>query len=236
MKHLITFSFTLFVAVSLSTLIAVAKGGGGGGNSIGFGVGMVTASQDDFDSMATQTNLTAGRNAVKPGTGLEFSGYYEYRFSSTMFALHVQPSYFTQEGKGSSDTTKLTGYSLFPLVRMYPLENAFIHFYLQGGLGYGKLTGSVSQNNGAASVDFSGSAFGAMGGLGANFCFTANHCMFLEGNFRYLPFERNLVSSVSGSPDGFSSTAAGGELEYNNNDVKTTMSGIVGNVGYHMNF
>lgn len=235
MKNIILLSTLLFVSLAFVSN-SQAKGGGGGGHSIGFGVGLMTASQDDFDSMATTVNATAGRNATKPGSGYEFSGFYEYRFSGTMFALHMQPSYVTQEGKGTTDTATLTGYTLFPIIRMYPLENSFIHFYMQAGLGYGKMSGKVTENSGAGTVEFSGGAFGALGGLGADFCFTPSHCMYLEGNFRYLPIERNVVSSQTGTITGFSQYGAGQELEINGTDLKTTMSGIIGSLGYTMNF
>lgn len=212
--------------------------GGGGGHSIGFGLGFATASQDDLENHATLVNQTiSGRNATKPGSGLEFSGYYEYRFSSTMFAMHFRPSYFTQTGSGGTDKYSLSGMTLFPMLRLYPLENSFIRFFLEAGLGYGKLSGVAEQPGGK--IEFSGGAFGAVGGLGAQFCFTDDHCMFLEGMFRYLPFERNLVSSsYSNTPGttGFSQSGSGGELEFASNDLKTSMSGLVGNIGYQMNF
>lgn len=230
MNKLLTLFLVLFSVTSFAK--------GGGGSSIGFGLGLVTASQDDLESQAAyvkQQDTT--RSVEKPGSALEFEAYYEYRFSGTMFAMQFRPSYFTQDGKGSTDTTKLTGYTFFPMLRFYPLENNFIRFYMQVGLGYGNLKGSISQPGG--SIDFSGGAFGALGGLGAMFCFTADHCMFLEGNFRYLPIERNMASSSYSNTQattGFSQAIQGQELEYNGNDLKTTMSGIIGSVGYTMNF
>lgn len=237
----IVYLFTMLgVFFSLCSTTAFAKGGGGGGGggmAIGFGIGMMTASQDDLETHATAVNQAfSGRNAVKPGTGTEFSGFYEYRFSSSMFALHFQPSYFTQTGKGGTDTSTLTGLTLFPLLRLYPLENGFIHFYMQAGVGYGQLKGKIDQST-SGSVEFSGSAFGAMAGLGSQFCFTPSQCMYLEGNFRYLPIQRNLVSSsYSSTADGFSRSGSGQELELNNADVQTTLSGIIGSIGYQLNF
>lgn len=221
-------SLAIFVALfSLSFNLMAA------GETHSFGVGLITTtpSQDDLDSHIAAVNAATGTSKEKFGSGLELYTHYTYRFSSSMFALQFRPSYFMQEAGDYS----LKGFTVFPLVRIYPLENNFIKFYLQTGLGYGRLNGEISQNS--SSVSFSGGAFGALFGLGANFCFAANHCVGLEGNFRYLPIERNIVSSVSGSPGQFSTApAADQELEIDNHDVKTTMSGIQGGLSYNFMF
>ena len=228
---------SMISALLLLSGAALAKGGSGG-HSLGLGAGIVTASQDDLENHSTTVNqLGGGRSAQKPGSALEFDMYYEYRFSSTMFALQFRPSYFTQTGSGGTDKSTLTGYTFFPLFRFYPLENNFIRFFMQAGLGYGRLQGKIEQPGG--SIEFSGGEFGAMGGLGAMFCFTDSHCIHLEGNFRYLPIERNMSSasySNTAATTGFSQAVKGQELEYQGNDLKTTMSGIMGTVGYTMNF
>jgi hypothetical protein len=226
----------LILLISLFSITSFARGGGG--HSLGLGFGIVTASQDDLESHSTTVNqIGGGRSAAKPGSGTEIGLMYEYRFSGSMFAMQFRPSYFMQSGSGGTDKSSLTGFSIFPLMRFYPLENNFIRFFMQVGLGYGSLSGKITQPGGT--IDFSGGAFGALGGLGAMFCFTDSHCMFLEGNFRYLPIERNLAkSSYDNTPGttGFSQAIGGQELEYQGNDLKTTMSGIVGSIGYTMNF
>jgi hypothetical protein len=106
---------------------------------------------------------------------------------------------------------------------------------MQTGLGYGRLTGSMDGPN--SSVSWAGDAFGAMGGIGAEFCFTPAHCLVVEGNLRYLPMPRNMITSISGTPPGFDAgLTSDGELERNNRDVQTTMSGIQGTLNYQMNF
>lgn len=209
--------------------------GGGGGHSIGLGVGLAAVSQADLDSLADNSNTQGGgRSAAKISSGLEFEGHYQYRFSGTMFALQFRPSYFTQSGKGSTDTHSLTGLAVFPMLRLYPLENNFIHFYMQVGFGYGRISGKIEQPVGT--VEFAGSAFGSIAGLGAEFCFTDMNCLYVEGDGRYLPFNRNLVTSKTGTPTGLSQTTNGQELEINGTDLSASMSGILGMVGYHMNF
>jgi hypothetical protein len=105
---------------------------------------------------------------------------------------------------------------------------------MQTGIGYGRLKGTMSGPSG--SVDWAGGAFGAMAGMGAEFCFTDSHCLTVEGNVRYLPIERNIASGVTGTPSGFDTVTDDHELENGNMDVKTTMSGIQGGLFYHMNF
>ncbi len=225
----------LVFGISTQSFARSSGGGSGGGHSIGVGVGLATASQSDLDTLANSVNTTSGRNSATMGSGLEFTALYQYRFSGSMFALVLAPSYFSQSGKGTTDQTKLTGYTIFPMMRLYPLENTFIHFYMQAGLGYGSLTGTITQPS--ASITFSGSAFGAAGGLGAEFCFTDSHCAYVEGNYRYLPIQRNLVTTSNVSSSGtITQSGSGSELELSSNDLSTSMSGIVGSIGYMMNF
>lgn len=221
-------SLAIFAALFSLSLNSMAAG-----DTHSFGIGLITTtpSQDDLDSHIAAVNAANSTSLEKFGSALEVYTQYTYRFNSSMFALQFRPSYFMQ----SAGDYSLKGFTLFPLVRVYALENNFIHFFLQTGLGYGRLNGEISQ--GSNSVSFSGGAFGALFGMGANFCFAANHCVGVEGNFRYLPIERNIVSSVSGSPTQFSTTpAADEELEINNHDVKTTMSGIQGALSYNFMF
>jgi hypothetical protein len=224
---------TLFLMLGFGSL-SFAKGGGG--HSFGLGAGVATSNQTDLDAYSTAVNsANTGRNASAVSSGYEFGLYYQYRFSGTMFAMQFRPSYFTQSGKGTTDSTSLSGFTFFPQMKLYPLENSFIRFYMQVGLGYGSLTGNIVSNN--AAITFSGSAFGASGGLGAEFCFTASHCAFVEGNYRYLPIERNVVTKSNVSSFG-TITQAGkdSELEMNSVDLRTSMSGIIGSLGYQMNF
>jgi hypothetical protein len=223
---------TSFLATVLF-LSSPAMARGGGGHSMGVVLGFSSPSQDDMNQIVTEVN-SAGGSADKLGTGYVYGGFYEYRFSGTMFAMHFRPQIFSQSAKGTAYESKLTGLSFFPMLKMYPLENNFIKFFIQVGLGYGQLKGE--QGGGGNSVSFSGSAFGAAAGLGAEFCFVDSHCAVVEGNVKYLPIERNQVDSVSGTPVGYDTVVNGQELENNNRDVGTTMSGIEGVLSYKMNF
>lgn len=225
-SQILTFAF-FTTLLSFSNLASAASGN----HSLGGGLIVMTPSQDDLDQHITAVNAANSSSLEKFGSAYELYGHYTYRFSSSIFAIQFRPSYFMQE----AGNYNLKGFTVFPLLRIYPLENNFIKFFLQTGLGYGTLNGDISQTG--SSVSFAGSAFGAIFGLGANFCFTGSHCLGIEGNFRYLPIERNLVKSVSGAPGQFSTTpVASQELEIDNHDVKTTMSGIQGGISYNFMF
>lgn len=235
MRKIQYFLTVIFISViSTSVFARGGGGGGGGGHSMGVGVIFMSPGQDDLDNHIGDMRAV-GTNIDKFGTAYELFGQYQYRFSGTMFGMVIRPGYFLQSTKGGAAEYKLTGLTLFPMLRMYPLENAFIHFFMQVGVGYGRMTGELSQGGGN-SVSFAGDAFGALAGLGAEFCFSPAHCVALEGNYRYLPIQRSLVTSVSGTPQALSQSGNGLELEYNNNDLKTTMTGIQGGLSYVLNF
>lgn len=211
--------------------------GGGGGHSMEFGLAILSAGQDDINTMITNARAGSAASTSDMGSAYELFAQYQYRFSGTMFAMLFRPSYVMQSatgsGTGGSFDYKLSGFTVFPMFRMYPLENNFIKFFMQTGLGYGRLSGDITE--GASSVAFAGGNFGAIGGLGVDFCFTPSHCVTIEGNLRYLPIERNIASSVTGSP-GLSQATTNQEVEINGSDLKTTLSGIQGIVAYTLNF
>jgi len=236
---LISLRKILFATIVLVTSFSLAKGGGGN-HSVGGALIFASPSQDDFDTLIGTANTAAGGISTKPmGQGYELVLQYMYKFSGSMFALLFRPSMFTQSSKGSAASGakynyELSGWTLFPMFRMTPLENSFMKFYMQVGVGYGRLTGKIREN--VSTIEFSGGNFGGITGLGAEFCFFDDHCFNLEGNFRYLPFERNKATSVS-SAGGWSSTItgpseSGEEVEMNNRDLGTTLSGILATLGY----
>lgn len=238
--------FLKFVVVIIATLVAIisnfqtAFARGGGGHSLGFGLILSTSGQDDMNYLVDQANSTYGGITAKNlGSAYEFYAQYQYRFSGSIFALIFRPSYFTQSSTGSGCNGgdckfALTGYTMMPLLRFYPLESNFLRLFMQAGVGYGSLSGSV--NSGSDSLAFSGSNFGAIGGLGVDFCFTDEHCLTIEGNLRYLPIVRNISSSYSGSIPGITQAGSSQEVEANYVDLQTTMSGLQGVLAYTLNF
>jgi hypothetical protein len=230
--------FIIFVFIVTALFAIPSAFAKGGGHSIGLGLGITSATQKDLNSVIDTVNTSTGANTKNLTSAYEFDVQYGYRFSGSIFGLVFRPSYFTASGKGSAGTTsynyELSGYSFFPMIRLTPLENKFIKFFLQSGVGIGYMSGKVVQ--GVNEMTFAGSSFGASAGLGAEFCFTDNHCMTVEGNVRYLPIERNSANKLTGTMTGFSQAAAGREVEAGNNDMGTTMSGIQGRLAYTLNF
>ncbi len=240
---LVSFTFALSLFESQQ---ALAKGRGAsisGDSAISFGFSIISSQQKDLNSLTEYVNANGGGVSTKSlNSAYDIFAQYMFRFSGTMFGLAFRPSYFTSTATGSGNAIgdykhELTGYTFFPLLRLYPLENNFIKFFLQAGVGYGSLKGKLTQ--GTSALEYSGSNFGAQAGLGAEFCFSATHCIGIEGNVRYLPIERNTIDSATGSIDGTSGLSQfnnGRELEYNGSDLATTMSGIQGVVSYIFNF
>ena len=233
MKRLLQI-FLLFILVSAFFTTAFSSQalatGMNGNHSLTLGLGLSTATQSDLNSWSSAQGSGGGQLS----SAYEYSLTYEYRFSSTMFAFEVRPSYFTESASGGGTNTSLTGTLVYPMLRLYPLENSFIHFFLQAGVGWGQLSGTTTF--GGNSVSYSGSAFGAIMGLGARFCFTDHQCMTIEGDARYNLIDRSIVSSASSTSMGGLQTPVGHELEYNSNDVGNTLSGIQGILQYNLMF
>lgn len=239
-------SLLAVVATILLTMNAFAlkKGGGrafkGGTFSVGVGIGMGSFEQDGLNEAIRNAKSISGATTGEMNSAIEYMGTATYRFANNIVALQIRPTMFSQSAKGAGTggayDYELKGFSVFPLIRFIPLSNDIIDFYIQGGLGYGKLDGSIK--NGARKVEFGGSSFGTQVGVGADFCFLPEHCFGVEGNYRYLPVERNKVTSSSGAlPDGIGQGSVNHELENTSgDDVGTKLSGITGVVTYSFNF
>lgn len=232
------FQKILFLFLSLFVSQSLWAIGGSGGHSIGGGLVLGGPTQSDLDSLIdyADSHVSGGISTKNFSSATELFAFYQYRFSGSMFAVQFRPSYFSQsvtgKGTGGDYDYSLSGFTVFPIVKMYPLENSFIKFFLQTGLGYGTLDGKVEE--GAGKLEFSGGNFGALFGLGADFCFTNNHCIAIEGNYRYLPIERNIITKSNGG--AFAGSVTGStkkeEFEMNNRDVKTSLSGFSGYLLY----
>lgn len=210
--------------------------GGSGGWSIGANLGFINSDQKDFNKEIDARSSTTG--AKEFGNAWEFNGHVTYRLSGSGVALSFRPSYFMHdEEKGGGATYNLTGFTIFPTLKYYMLENQSIKFYSQFGVGYGRLMGEIEDNG--FEVEFSGGAIGYMAGLGAEFCFLGDHCLNLEGGVRFLSMDRMIVDKSSGSPQSGSridQSGKGMELEINDRDFSATMSGVLGMVGYTLYF
>lgn len=244
---LLVFAFSLIALPSSVLAVARKKGAksalAGGSFSMGFGISLLTAEQNGLNSLIASAKAQAPGGGVSTGdlsSGMEYSGQFTFHFSNDLVSIQLRPSYFTQSASGSGTdgdySYKLTGFTIFPLVRITPLSNDIINFYLQSGIGYGQLRGDIT--NGPRNVSFVGSDFGIQIGLGADFCLTPENCFGIEGNYRYLPMQRNIVRSSSAlAPYGVSQAIPDRELEdASGKDIATTMNGISGNLNYTFNF
>lgn len=234
----------LVTAVALTLMSAVAAAE----MSIGINIGTSSADQDDLNLLITRANTREGGISTSSlGSALEVSGHWTYRFDGSMIALQIRPSYFFVSEDGSQASTQaayeysVTGFTIFPIMRFYLLENQFVKFFTQVGVGWGFANGEIKEDS--AKVEFSGNQMGNLVGLGAEFCFVSgNHCMTIEGNLRYLPFERMVVDSTSGTfdtagtPASINTPVVGQEIEVDNRDLSATFSGIMGVVGYTFYF
>ncbi|MCB0419739.1 MAG: outer membrane beta-barrel protein [Bdellovibrionales bacterium] len=228
----------VILLIACSSQVAFARGGGGGW-SLGANLGITASDQTDMNTLITRANSRDSISTGQFGNAWEFSGFISYRTSS-MLALQFRPSYYYSavdgSGSGGSYDYSVTGFTLFPIFRFYLLESNYIKFFTQVGVGWGFLFGSVKE--GAASAEFSGNAMGTMAGLGAEFCFTGNHCISVEGNFRLLRVQRvtsdastnNFVTT--GATPSLSQSASGQEVELDGADLSATMSGVQGFIGY----
>ncbi len=237
----------LIVTVVITSQSFAQRGGGSarrgvslsGEHSLSVGFGLITAEQNNMDDTIDSANASLVGTVKNLESGLEYFAQYSIRFDGSWWGIALRPSWMNQKTDGNCGAGKckyeLDGFSIFPMIRMIPLENELIKLFFQLGLGYGTMKGEISQP--AGNVKFEGSAFGVMGGLGVDFCLSESHCITVEGNLRYLPIERNLVKSGSGTISGISGgSAPGEELERNSRDLSTTMSGLQGLVSYMVLF
>ncbi len=221
-----------------------AVAGLGGYGAIGFYGGIVNSTQDDLNTMQSRANINQGGITTGQLTqAYEFGPFYQYRFDGTIYALHIRPTYFyaRQDGSGSagSYTYGVTGYTIFPMLKLYPLENNFMKFYMQLGLGYGSANGMITEGAGNH-VDFTSGGFGTEVGLGAELCLTSSQCISAEGNYRYLNFNRSVVTKSSGtfnaSNGSLTQYGKGQELELDNSDLAIRMGGLMFMFGYYLYF
>ncbi len=248
MKKNFSILFVLILLFTTNTAwsqSAKKKGGGskalkGGLLSLGIGISFGSIEQAGLNESIklSKANSAATTDEFKSAT--EYLAYVTYRLATAPLAVQFRPSIYTQSthgtGLGGNYDYDLNGYTVFPIVRFIALSNDIIDFYLQGGLGYANIEGSIT--NAFTRVGFKGSAFGTQLGIGADFCFFPEHCVGVEGSYRYLPIDRNIVTSSSGGlPNGVTNATPNRELENSSfDDIATSLSGVSGIVSYSFNF
>lgn len=238
--------------LSLSATEAFAATGGSGW-AFGGVLGLTFANQDGMNTLIKRANTREGGiSTSEMNSAYELAGFIEYRFG--LLAMHFRPSFFYQKEDGSKAgggdfNYMITGYTFFPMLRIYMLENAFIKAFSQFGIGFGMVDGSIEEENdagtGQAKVEFSSFNTGYVFGLGFEFCLiSANHCFSVEGNYRFLNFSRVVADSGtggfdddSGGPnDSLSQGNKGQEIELDANDLEAKLGGVQGLIGYAYHF
>jgi hypothetical protein len=241
------FVFVVLVCASPKALaIRGSSGGGGGGlgggNQIGFEAGVIQSEQEHMNTLISRANTRAGGISTPAmNQAYEFTAHYGYRFNGSIIAVLFRPSYFYQQSKGSGGGSSynygVNGFTFFPMLRLYPLENDMMKFFMNFGIGYGRSSGTIEE--GANKIDFAGDAFGTLLGLGAEFCYDA-HCLAVEGNYRYLKMERNIAGDVTGdfstAGNSLSRASKNKEVEMDGTDLAVRMSGLQMLVGYVYHF
>jgi len=213
---------------------SVHAAGGGGSWTMGANIGFINSSQGDMNHV-----IEKGATGAKAfGNAWEGSFAFGYRLSSSSVGLLLRPSYFFYgDATGAGSKYTLSGFTIFPVLKWYMLEDKSIKFYSQFGVGYGHMSGEISVSS-TANAKFGGGGMGYMAGLGAEFCFAGMHCLNIEGSMRALSVDRFIVDSATGSLAGsdITQSTASQELEINDHDFSASMSGVLGMVGYSFYF
>ncbi|MCH2533544.1 MAG: hypothetical protein MK008_03775 [Bdellovibrionales bacterium] len=221
--------------------------------SMGFLTGVTTASQDDVNTLIKRADIRGGgitTRSLNRRPTFEFTGYWQYELENSNLAFQIRPSYLFVDEDGSRINTAeryeyfVSGYTLFPIAKMYLYEKDRTRLFAQAGIGWGFVNLKIDE--GAAGLEASAMQMGSQIGAGAEFCiFGENHCLTVEGSYRYLEFKRMEIDSVR-SPISFNSESGGGtargisnptfdvggEVEIDDRDLRTTFSGFIGLIGY----
>ncbi|MCB9027025.1 MAG: hypothetical protein H6625_11945 [Bdellovibrionaceae bacterium] len=229
-----------FLILSISLLLSFYNSSAwavGSGFSLGANIGLAGGGQTDMNKLITSANSReSGLSVSELGNAWDVSLMFTYKVTN-MIALQFRPSmyYVSQDGSNANGKFEYSvlGFNIFPVLRLYLLENNYIAFFTNIGVGWGFANGEVKEAT--DSLEFSGSNLGYMLGLGAEFCFFgSSHCMNIEGNLRYVDIERVIGDSATGAFTGSPLTQASksNEVEINGRDLGLRMSGIVGSIGY----
>lgn len=217
--------------------------------SVGVGGSLVSGGQQDINDLIKRANTREGGISTgELGMAYELNASFESRASDSDWGYLLRPAYFVQSadgsGAGGDFTYTLRGYSLILEFKRYVLENDSIHMYTQFGLGYGRLTGVIEENDklapGHGRVDYAGDALGLTIGIGADVCSESNHCLTVEGTFRRMTYDRLIAQKSNGAFDtahgSLSQYGRKEEVEIDNHDLALDMGGLLFQMGYSYKF
>jgi hypothetical protein len=224
----------IFLFLTLSLPALAQRGSRGGGFSLGVIGGFTNAEQTHINTLRERANLRAGGiSAGDLDRAMEFGAFLQWRYNFMGFQL--RPTWFTQsEGSGTHEYST-NGQVIAGIFKLYPLESPELKLYFQAGVAWGRQTTEIKEDT--FTVEAEGSNLGYLLGVGVELNF-GPHGVFFEGGWRWLPIERNMVTSSSGTAasDSVSQSTANGELEYDNRDLSTNMSGTMMMLGYSYGF
>jgi hypothetical protein len=208
--------------------------------SVGGYFGTVGAEQSDHNDLMDRANTRAGGTPnSKLDSAYEISAYFQYRIDGSIWAFQFRPSFMWQGETGSGGTGALEGdyeYATIGivaagLVKIYALESNYLRLYFTGGLNYGRTSTTIQEADFKAKAAGSNLGFQFATGLEVTL---GSHGFLLEAGVRKLAIERSLVSSSSGTAeaDSVSQATEGDELEFDNVDFGSTLSGVQIQIGY----
>ncbi len=209
----------------------------------GFGIlgGVTSAEQKDLNILIDLANTRAGGISTKNLDSAWEGGLY-LQWKSDFLAFQIRPTMFfqTEEGSASSGSSypgdyeySMSGQTIGGLFKLYPLENANMRFFFQTGVMWGMLETEIKEGSYSSVSD--GSALGYQFGAGFDL-FYESHVFSFEVGWRFFEVERNIVSSTSGAAEEITQTSKDDELEYNNKDLGTCMTGTQLFVSYGYRF
>jgi hypothetical protein len=205
--------------------------------------GKAESEQDHINTLIGRANTRAG--GISTGdldNSWEAGIFVQWKFD--FFAIQLRPTYFMQSEDGTAAagsslpgtyeySTKAT--TVAAIFKLYPMETTNMRFYFLTGAMWGMQTTKIKEAS--FSVEASGTAMGYQAGAGLDFIFDS-HLFFAEVSWRYLGIERNTVDATSGTPESTSvdQHVVGNELEYDNRDLSTNLTGTIIMVGYGYRF
>lgn len=208
--------------------------------SVGGFFGTVSSDQSQLNTLMDKANDRANGTGVKNlDSAYEASAYFQYRVDKSIWAFQFRPSYLFKGTDGSGGSGSLDGKYEYDvsalifagLVKVYALESNYLRLYFLAGLNYGSMTTKIKEASFEAEA--SGSNLGFQFGTGLEVTL-GSHGILLEACVRKLAIERNIVDSTSGTAesDSVSQYGKGDELEFRDEDLGTTLSGVQIQLGY----
>lgn len=212
-----------------------------GVQEVGVLLGSTTAVQEHLNTVIRRANWRMGGISNEEMLrAWEIGVQYGYRPLGSSIEWLLRPSYFYQKSAGSGSAGSfnyaVTSFMVFPMARFIPLENNFMKFYTQFGIGYGRAYGKVEEAD--ASVEMQGDTYGTQLGVGLELCYEASHCFGFETNYRVMKVARSLSTGISGTfgSGSLSQTATHSEVEFDGSDLVTQLGGLQLVLGYSAHF